>query len=632
MKHHGLQQDRDPQYGVLGLLHDKSNVASSHSSPQKNIILSNLKEPFSTFICGSQGSGKSHTLSCLLENSLLVNPEIGTLRTPQTGMVFHYDKFAGYGTGQACESAYLCSAGVPVKILVAPTSLTKMTRQYSNLPGLSASARKPKVVPLYFKQEQLSVDAIMTLMAVQDTGITAPLYINSIRQALREIAMARQDTPGFDYVDFRHRLACLSLTEGQCTPLNLRLELLESFLLGVEQSSEVLPIFEETWRFEPGTLTIVDLSDHFVNESDACAMFSICLKLFMDGWRSNARIIALDEAHKFLTGTSEASKLTNDLVAIVRQQRHFGARVVVATQEPTVSGDFLDLCNVSIVHRFNSPKWYSTIKAHLAGANATSPDRDSLFQEIVRLRTGEAMVFCPTAALMGENCVPQLLQDQYMKIRIRNRVSADGGKSMLSTDHFSVESNEVSSSIPNFARFDATALPRPGSLAGKVVGRLPHGNNSSEKGLPCTNIRSVEVPSASTANPLPNAPFSPQGRSADADSSIAGRVAIVTNAVPNHSSPETSQELLASRLRSALNEELRTNTDLYKENPRPHLKKVIRTVSLQYGLPVRHLRGCNATYDGREIRATSLLRQLLKEYCDNHGVLASQRADLPWLK
>lgn len=124
----------------------------------------------------------------------------------------------------------------------------------------------------------------------------------------------------------------------------------------------------------------MDLSDQFVNESDACALFSICLKLFMDGWQSNPRIIALDEAHKFLTTSSEATKLTTDLIAIIRQQRHLSSRVIIATQEPTVSGDLLDLCNVSIVHRFNSPQWYRTIIKHLAGANrAENSKNDELF-------------------------------------------------------------------------------------------------------------------------------------------------------------------------------------------------------------------------------------------------------------
>lgn len=52
------------------------------------------------------------------------------------------------------------------------------------------------------------------------------------------------------------------------------------------------------WSFEPGTLTIVDLSCPFVDEGAACAMFNICLALFLEERQAAGRIVALDEAHK----------------------------------------------------------------------------------------------------------------------------------------------------------------------------------------------------------------------------------------------------------------------------------------------------------------------------------------------
>ena len=52
------------------------------------------------------------------------------------------------------------------------------------------------------------------------------------------------------------------------------------------------------WSFRPGSLTIVDLSCPFVDESAACAMFNICLALFLEDRKEAGRIVALDEAHK----------------------------------------------------------------------------------------------------------------------------------------------------------------------------------------------------------------------------------------------------------------------------------------------------------------------------------------------
>jgi len=467
VKFGAAQQEPYPQYGLLGLM-DKApaqgTLASfSRSKPQDKLVFTNTSEPWSTFICGSQGSGKSHTLSCLLENNLLPDPKIGRLRTPLTGMIFHYDKFSNFNSSQVCEAAYLCSAGIRVKVLVAPTSESRMRSQYFNLPGLPPGCLRPEVLPLYFSQDQLTVDVMMTLMAVHDTGVSAPLYICAIRQLLRDIAVVNQDKPGFDYLNFRQSLASLSLTEGQNAPLELRLSLLQSILLETKQSQGARDAYKRIWSFEPGTLTIVDLSDQFVNESDACTLFSICLKLFMDGWQKNPCTIALDEAHKFLNETSEAHKLTTDLVAIVRQQRHLSSRVIIATQEPTVSGELLDLCNVSIVHRFSSPEWFKVLKKHLAGAS--NDTEDGLFDEIVRLSTGEALVFCPTAILSMGSSRPQSLRDSYAKVTIRDRISADGGQSILPSHRFTSTATQSQAPVVKFQRFKGKNVPAPGSLA-----------------------------------------------------------------------------------------------------------------------------------------------------------------------
>ncbi|KAJ5825667.1 hypothetical protein N7474_002805 [Penicillium riverlandense] len=86
------------------------------------------------------------------------------------------------------------------------------------------------------------------------------------------------------------------------------------------------------------------------------------------------RIISLDEAHKFITATSpEANGLTGTMLSIVHQQRHLGTRVVIATQEPTVSSKLLDA--------------------------TTSKATSDLFRQITSPPTGEALDFCPPALL-----------------------------------------------------------------------------------------------------------------------------------------------------------------------------------------------------------------------------------------
>lgn len=116
------------QYGLLG---GQANgfpaMADSKAlDPKKELdprVFFNITSPSSTFICGSQGSGKSHTLSCLLENSLFPSPA-NQLRHPLTGLVFHYDTFISDDGGSPCEAAFLSSSkGVKVRVLCAPTNI-----------------------------------------------------------------------------------------------------------------------------------------------------------------------------------------------------------------------------------------------------------------------------------------------------------------------------------------------------------------------------------------------------------------------------------------------------------------------------------------------------------------------------
>ena len=139
-------------------------------------IFLNVNAPWSTFICGSQGSGKSYTLSCMLENCL-IRSELGQLPSPLAAIVFHYDTFTSYGSRQLCEAAYLCSAGVPVKVLVSPTNFWRMRQMYENLPLSSPTSRKPEVVPMKFLDKHLDVTRMKNMMAVSDKDGPVPLYI-----------------------------------------------------------------------------------------------------------------------------------------------------------------------------------------------------------------------------------------------------------------------------------------------------------------------------------------------------------------------------------------------------------------------------------------------------------------------
>jgi hypothetical protein len=122
------------QYGLIGGdSHLLANKPSLEADPR---LFFNVSAPSSVFICGSQGSGKSHTLSCLIENCLLQS-EVGELPHPLTGVIFHYDTFSSDAGGSPCEAAYLSShKGMSVRVLCPPTNVT--TIKVSSFPLIAS--------------------------------------------------------------------------------------------------------------------------------------------------------------------------------------------------------------------------------------------------------------------------------------------------------------------------------------------------------------------------------------------------------------------------------------------------------------------------------------------------------------
>lgn len=117
------------------------------------------------------------------------------------------------------------------------------------------------------------------------------------------MAQNSQGSGKFSFESFKRRLSDETFIRGQDGPLKMRLDLMESFLeespYGRHPSGKYSE--ETAWKFEKGSLTIIDLSCPFVDESAACSLFNICLDIFLEERNASGRIIALDEAHKVRT-------------------------------------------------------------------------------------------------------------------------------------------------------------------------------------------------------------------------------------------------------------------------------------------------------------------------------------------
>jgi len=149
-------------------------VDGSRNELTKSIdpVLLNTNTPWSAFICGSQGSGKSHTMSCIFENCLLPDKKLGKLAYPLAGLVFHYDSM----DSSHCEAAHLCSQGIQVTVLVSPSNYGTLKTRYSTIPGAD---KHLKVRRLWLDGSHLNTERIKRLMAFGDDNEQPPLYLQA---------------------------------------------------------------------------------------------------------------------------------------------------------------------------------------------------------------------------------------------------------------------------------------------------------------------------------------------------------------------------------------------------------------------------------------------------------------------
>ncbi|KAK1021304.1 hypothetical protein LTS16_026601, partial [Friedmanniomyces endolithicus] len=366
-----------PQYGLLGFHVGKHDQMSYHEP-----IMLNVHAPNSAFICGSQGSGKSYTLNCFLENCLLTGACTGKLRQPLAGLVFHYDIDS---SDTLAETASLCSRGIKVNVLVSNSNFEAAQLKYQTAIDDQENLTVEKFL---LPPSELIIERMHKLMAFSEKSDAVPLYMEVIQRILRQMAVSGQGR-GYKYGEFLKLLDQAGLSTEQQRPMRLRLDLLHSFMrwppsnmdLKNKKARKVLDL-------QPDTLTIVDLSDPSVDAATVCTLFDICLSVAKEKRPEYGMVVALDEAHKYIDQSPAAKNFTDRLLTTIREQRHIGTRVIISTQEPTISEKLLDLCSISIVHHFQSPAWFRSIHDHLGEASGlvhSDKAQATLFEHIVTL-------------------------------------------------------------------------------------------------------------------------------------------------------------------------------------------------------------------------------------------------------
>ncbi|KNF06529.1 hypothetical protein, variant 2 [Puccinia striiformis f. sp. tritici PST-78] len=343
----------------------------------------------------------------MLEGCLLVERRIGTLPKPLAGLCLHYDRGS---VNYPCESAYLglpatraqlgakSTSSVPVTVLVSPTCLETMRKIYKPLTGV-------KVMPFYLSTSNLNSSRMLTLMGFDDSVIM-PLYLQRAMTILRTMGADR-----FNYNVFKKKMSKEPLNPAQECSYKMRIEMLDSYL--TNQKSVNVSSY-----FKPGHLVIVDLRDPFTNSSLVIALFEIIVGLFVEQRMETGKVLP---------------RFTDSMTSLIRQQRHFGIRTIISTQEPTVVPDaILDLVSFLVLHRFNSPSWIKHLSKHISVNQDRGESEGDWSRTISRLRLGEAVVVAPTAlSITSITRLSEPLATGFFIIRTRKRLTFDGGASIV---------------------------------------------------------------------------------------------------------------------------------------------------------------------------------------------------------
>jgi hypothetical protein len=385
-----------PQYGLIG------DVAGRR-------VALDLNQTHTISLFGVQGGGKSYTLGSIAEMSALRIPGINVLPRPLATVIFHYSPTMDYRP--------------EFTSMISPNSVDEQIRQlrdsYGAEPqGLSdvvllapadkVEARKAEypdieVLPLKFAAAELQSSHWRFLMGAVGNQATYIRQLNRLMKTLRSSLTIEALRQGIDQSSLPDHLKDLA---------RMRLDLAAEYIDDRAQLSAVI---------RPGRLIIVDLRDEFIEKDEALGLFVVLLQLFADAkyqGESFNKLVVFDEAHKYI----ESPDLVAGLVEVVREMRHKGTSVMVASQDPpSVPVSLIELSSQIVMHKFNSPAWLK----HLQKANAALASLSA--ERMANLGPGEAFVWSSKAT-------DDAFTKGAIKVRCRPRVTQHGGATRTAVD------------------------------------------------------------------------------------------------------------------------------------------------------------------------------------------------------
>ncbi|HOY67296.1 MAG TPA: ATP-binding protein [Candidatus Ozemobacteraceae bacterium] len=397
-----LHENGTPSYDIL--------LGSSTDSPQFGLlgdvaarkVALDLNQTHTISLFGVQGGGKSYTLGSIVEMATMPIANINALPQPLGTVIFHYSPTMEYRPefvsmtspnrddkqAEILRSVYEAKPqGLSDVVLLVPPDKIKERR--AEFPEID-------VQPLQFAAAELQTGHWRFLMGAVGNQATYIRQLNMIMRSLRN---------DLTLENLRRAVENSSMPDHLKDLARIRLELASAYINDQARIQDIL---------KPGRLVIVDLRDEFIEKDEALGLFVVLLQLFADAkfqGRTFNKLVVFDEAHKYI----ENPDLVSGLVEVVREMRHKGTSILVASQDPpSVPVSLIELSTQVILHKFNSPAWLKHIQKANAALGGLTPE------QMAHLRAGEAFVWSSKA-------IDESFCRGTEKVRMRPRVSLHGG-------------------------------------------------------------------------------------------------------------------------------------------------------------------------------------------------------------
>lgn len=403
--------DRIPRYdSILGVMSASPQFGLLGEIAGRKVAL-DLNQTHTISLFGVQGGGKSYTLGSVIEMACMPIPGVNALPYPLAGVIFHYSSTLDYQpefTSMALPNAIDAEVdelqtryGATPRALddvVILTPAAKVEERRAEYPGI-------EVMPIAFAAAELNASHWKFLMGA----------VGSQSMYIRQLALIMKRLRGELTLEaIRQAVQGSGLTDSLKDLAGLRLDFAEEYIDDACRLTEIL---------RPGRLVIVDLRDEFIDKDEALGLFVVLLQMFADttyqGRRFN-KLVVFDEAHKYI-GSPD---LVAGLIEVVREMRHKGTSIMVASQDPpSVPTSLIELSTQIILHKFNSPAWLK----HIQKANSALDALTSA--KLSSLSPGEAYVWSSRAT-------DDVLTRGASKVRCRPRITQHGGitKTAVCTD------------------------------------------------------------------------------------------------------------------------------------------------------------------------------------------------------